>query len=150
MRTLITGVDTQRRSCLVHEDDIALASAPGIEGILNAVLYRTAESPPPARTPGRGAHVDVQLPPGIVRVMVVEHLPHERHDGATTATTMHSTDALDIMYVMAGNAALVLDDGEHAVSAGDCVVTTGVDHAWRVGPDGLRSFVVGVGTPRLH
>ena len=96
MRTLITGVDTQRRSCLVHEADIAVALRAGDRGDpQRCPVPDDGESTagPPA---GHGAHVDVQLPPGIVRVMVVEHLPHER-PSATTATTMHSTDALDIV-----------------------------------------------------
>ena len=96
-----------------------------------------------------GEHIDVQLPPGIVRVMVIEHQPRQAHDGPTTATTMHATDALDIIYVVSGAATFVLQDGEHPVVAGDCVITTGVDHAWRAGPDGTRFFVVGIGTPPL-
>jgi mannose-6-phosphate isomerase-like protein (cupin superfamily) len=144
MRTLITGVDDQGRSCLVHDGDIPTSPVPGIEGILNAVLYRTTQSPPPARTPGRGAHVDVQIPPGLMRVMVVEH---QQHDGPTTATTMHSTDTLEFIFVVEGSADVVLDDGDHRVSAGDCVIMTGVDHAWRARPEGSRTFVVSVGTP---
>jgi hypothetical protein len=147
VRTLITGVDADGRSCLVQDADISLSPVPGIEGIVNALLYRTEESPPPARPRGHAPNIDVQLPPGIVRVMVIEHEAHQSKDGPTTATTMHSTDALDIIFVLDGSAIFVLDDGEHPLAAGDCVVTTGVDHALRAGPDGLRSFVVGVGTP---
>src|SRR5580692_9966590 len=122
MRTLITGVDPDGRSCLVHDGDIALAPIPGIEGIVNAVLYRTTESPPPSRPPARGHHIDVDLPTGIIRVMVIEHAPHEAGAGPTTATTMHSSDAIDIILVMEGGADFVLDDGKHPVSAGDCVI----------------------------
>jgi mannose-6-phosphate isomerase-like protein (cupin superfamily) len=145
MRTLITGVDEHGRSCLVHDADIPTAPVAGMAGILNAVLYRTTESPPPSRPPGQGAHVDVQIPPGLVRVMVVDH----HHDGPATAAAMHSTDTLEFLFVVEGSADFVLDDGAHPVSAGDCIVMTGVDHAWRAGREGSRSFVVSIGTPPL-
>ena len=43
--------------------------------------------------------------------------------------------------------ALILDDGAHACSPGDCVVLSGVDHAWKTGPSGCRMSTVAVGTP---
>ena len=147
LRTLITGVDAQGRSCVASDFPVETAGVPGIAGVTNAVVYRTEESPPPARPPARAHTVDVQLPPGIARVMIMEHLADQGRRDATTATTMHNTDALDIVYVIDGNAEFVLDDGAHPVSTGDCVITTGVDHAWRVGTDGARFFVVSIGTP---
>lgn len=149
MRTLITGIDDEGRSCVASDSDVIASAVPGIEGVLSALLYRTTESPPPTRPPALAANVDVQLPPGILRVMVVEHRPGEELTAEAPAATMHNTDALDIMYVLSGEALFLLEDGAHAVAAGDCVITTGVDHAWQVGPGGLRSLVISVGTPRL-
>jgi mannose-6-phosphate isomerase-like protein (cupin superfamily) len=150
MRTLITGIDAQGRSCVVSDIDMATAAVPGIPGVRNAVHYRTTESPPSARLPALADNVDVQLPPGILRLMVVDHAPHGPNDDPTTATKMHNTDALDIVYVVEGQAELALEDGSHAVGPGDCVVTPGVDHAWQAGPDGVRFLVFSIGTPRLQ
>ena len=112
--------------------------------ILESALYVTDQSPPPSRPPALEHTVDVQLAPGLVRWMIIEHEPH----GETTgATTMHHTDTLDFVFVQEGSAEFVLQDGAHAVTAGDHLVTTGVDHAWRAGPDGCRLLVVSIGTP---
>ena len=147
MRTLITGIDAEGRSCVVSDGDRATSAVPGIPGVLNAVLYRTTESPPPARPLALAENVDVQLPAGLLRLMVVEHAAHEPNDGLTTATKMHNTDALDIVYVIEGRADLVLEDGPHAVGPGECVITPGTDHAWQAGPAGVRFLVFSLGTP---
>ena len=70
------------------------------------------------------------------------------HDGPSEAATMHHTDTLDFIFVQQGSAEFLLQDGAHEVSAGDHIVTTGVDHAWQAGPDGARLLVVGIGTPK--
>jgi quercetin dioxygenase-like cupin family protein len=146
MRTLVTGIDAQGRSCVVSHTDVTTAAVPGIPGVLNAVLYRTTESPPAARPRALAHNVDVQLPPGFLRVMVIDHLPNESTNGPTTATTMHNTDALDIVYVVEGHADLLLEDGSYVVGPGECVVTPGVDHAWQAGPSGVRFLVFSIGT----
>ena len=60
---------------------------------------------------------------------------------------MHHSDALDLVFVHEGSGELVLQDGPHPVSAGDCVVMPGVDHAMKAGPNGIRLVVVTIGTP---
>jgi hypothetical protein len=60
---------------------------------------------------------------------------------------MHQTDTLDFDLVVAGSMDLVLDDGPHHLGVNDCVVVTGVDHAWRAGPDGCTLSVFLLGTP---
>jgi hypothetical protein len=149
MRTLITGIDTLGRSCMVSDTDVTTAEVPGIPGVLNALLYRTTESPPAPRPPALAPNVDVQLSPGLLRVMVVDHLPSESANGPTTATKMHNTDALDIVYVVEGYADLFLEDGSYVVGEGECVVTPGVDHAWQAGPNGVRFLVFSIGTTPL-
>jgi mannose-6-phosphate isomerase-like protein (cupin superfamily) len=146
VRKLITGVDAGGRSCLVEEAEVAPAPVGG-HGVNVARVFATNESPPPARLPGLGETVDVRLAPGFLRWMAVEHQPHDVHDGPVTSTTMHHSDALDLVFVQEGTAELVLQDGAHAVAAGDFVVTPGVDHAWRAGPEGCRFVVVSVGMP---
>ena len=147
MRTLITGIDAEGRSCVVSDGEVATSAVPGIPGVLNAVVYQTTESPPPARSPALAENVDVQLPAGLLRLMVVDHEAHEPSHGLTTATKLHNTDALDIVYVIEGDADLVLEDGTHALGRGECVITPGTDHAWRSGPEGVRFLVFSLGTP---
>jgi quercetin dioxygenase-like cupin family protein len=80
--------------------------------------------------------------------MIVEHEPSSTHHAPTGATTMHHTDTLDFVFVQRGSTEFVLQDGAHEVTEGDCVVTTGVDHAWRAGDDGCQLLVVSIGTPK--
>jgi len=148
VRNLITGVDAEGRSCIAEEHEIEGDPVDGYSGMKVAALFRTEQSPPPARPPALAGTVDVQLPPGWVRWMIVEHAPRTTHEGTTAAATMHHTDTLDFVYVQEGSAEFVLQDGAHEVSAGDHVVTTGVDHAWRAGPKGARLLVVSIGTPK--
>jgi mannose-6-phosphate isomerase-like protein (cupin superfamily) len=144
MRKLIAGVDAEGRSCLVETADVAPAAV-ARHGVSVARVFLTDESPPGPPPPGLAEAVDVGLAPGVVRWMVVEHQPHEVHDGPVTSTTMHHTNAFDLVFVQDGTAQLVLQDGEHEVGAGDFIVTPGVDHAWKAGPNGCRLVVVSVG-----
>ena len=148
MRSLITGIDAEGRSCIAEDVEVVPAPVDGFSGLRMAALFRTEQNPPPARPPALADTVDVQLSPGLVRWMIVEHEPHATHEAATGATTMHHTDTLDFVFVQRGSAEFVLQDGAHEVMEGDHVVTTGVDHAWRAGEDGCRLLVVSIGTPR--
>jgi len=148
MRNLITGIDQQGRSCIADETEVETAPVEGYGGLKLAALFRTEQTPPPPRPQALAETVDVQLPAGFVRWMIVEHEPHAAHEAETGATTMHHTDTLDFVYVQEGSAEFLLQDGAHEVAAGDHVVTTGVDHAWRAGPDGARLLVVSIGTPK--
>jgi quercetin dioxygenase-like cupin family protein len=145
MRNLITGIDAEGCSCIAEETEIVPSPVDGYSGLKMAPLFRTEQSPPPPRPPALAETVDVQLPPGFVRWMIVQHEPHQAETGATT---MHHTDTLDFVFVQEGSAEFMLQDGVHEVSAGDHIVTTGVDHAWRSGPDGARLLVVSIGTPK--
>ena len=60
---------------------------------------------------------------------------------------MHYTDTIDCHTVIAGSVDLILDDGAHRLAAGDCVMVTGVDHAWKAGPDGCTTSILLIGTP---
>jgi quercetin dioxygenase-like cupin family protein len=148
MRNLITGLDDQGRSCIAEEYEIEGDPVGGYSGMKVAALFRVEQSPPPARPPALADTVDVQLPPGHIRWMIVEHAPRTTHEAPSEAATMHHTDTLDFIYVQEGSAEFLLQDGVHEVAAGDHIVTTGVDHAWRAGPDGARLLVVSIGTPK--
>jgi quercetin dioxygenase-like cupin family protein len=60
---------------------------------------------------------------------------------------MHYTDSIDLELVIEGSVVLELDNGDHRLEAGDCVVMNGVDHGWRVGPDGCTVLIAILGTP---
>jgi quercetin dioxygenase-like cupin family protein len=138
VRTLITGVDADGRSCVVRQDELALDQlAPGFA---MSIPFATTSSPPPARAAGSAPLIDQGIAPGLARWMVVEL-------GPGSETPMHHTDTLDLQTVLSGSVDLVLDDGAHRLEAGDLVVLAGVDHAWRGGPDGCRLSAVLIGTP---
>lgn len=138
MRTVITGVDEAGRSCVVSQDELTLDQlAPGFA---MGIPYATTSNPPPARAGGQAPLIDQGIAAGLVRWMVIDL-------GADSETPMHHTDTLDLQTVLSGSVDLVLDDGAHHLEAGDLVVLTGVDHAWRAGPQGARLSAVLIGTP---
>jgi hypothetical protein len=135
MRRLVTGVDAVGRSCVVEETEFSIP-------VRGELIYRTNTSPPPVRPPGRGADLDLDVPPGFVRWTFVHFEPGQRAD-------MHHTDTIDLDTIIFGSIDLVLDDGPHHLEAGDCVVVTGVDHEWLAGPEGCSWSVVMIGSPPL-
>ena len=147
MRRFVTGVNAAGRSCIVDEGEVTLGAVEGIAEVFTANLWATDASPPPAAPPQAGHFVDVRLPPGFVRWMVVEHAPHEEADAATTSSTMHHTNAIDLIFVIEGSTQMILDDDVRDLRPGDCVVMTGVDHAMKAGPEGSRVISVAIGIP---
>jgi quercetin dioxygenase-like cupin family protein len=140
MRVLITGQDAERRSIVVGEEHVALSSLADNPGFWFGNVFETTSSPPPARQPGHGHHLDVGVAPGVVRWQIIDYAPEQGYP-------MHHTDTVDFDVVLQGSIKLTLDDGAHMLQAGDGVVITGVDHAWTAGPDGARLSVMFVGTP---
>ncbi len=63
---------------------------------------------------------------------------------------MHTTDTIDYVIILGGQADLELDDGrKERVVAGDCVVQRGTRHAWRiVGDEPLVLGAILVGAER--
>lgn len=147
MRKLTAGVDAEGRSCLLSAEEVEPGPVAGMATVAVANLFATAQSLPPAWPPARGASVDVQLAPGMLRWMMVEHRPHEEGEDTGIPGTMHHSDTVDLIYVVEGGADLWLEDGPHPIGPGDCVVEPGVDHAMAPGPNGCRLLVVSVGTP---
>jgi quercetin dioxygenase-like cupin family protein len=138
MRRLVTGVDAQGRSCIVEAREF---SAPDDESRSQhaSALFETTTNPPQVDARRSGAFVDLDVPAGVVRWLVVRYEP-----GATTQ--MHHTDSIDLDTVVQGTVQLVLDDGDHELGPGDCVVVTGVGHAWHVGSEELVMIVCNIGT----
>jgi quercetin dioxygenase-like cupin family protein len=136
VRRLVIGVDAAGRSCVLEESEFtAPASAPPME-----LIHQTPVAPPPARPVGNGAYLDLGVPPGIARWMLVQFRPGQR-------SQMHHTDTIDFDTIISGGVDILLDDGPHHLGPGDCALVQGVDHAWLAGPDGCTSSVVVIGTP---
>ncbi|MBL7487650.1 cupin domain-containing protein [Frankia sp. AgB1.9] len=141
MRRFVTGVDVEGRSCLVEEAALDLVADPGFPGFLSAVVAATSAAPPPARPAGQAFNASVLgVAPGLVSWLIVDY-------EANIAFPMHHTDTLDYDLLLDGSMVLGLEDGDHALEAGDIVIVNGVDHSWRAGPEGARLSVLSIGTP---
>lgn len=147
MRRLLTAADESGRSYLAEVTDVVPTPPPeGGHGVNVARVHVTEQNPPLSGVPARGPHVDVRLPPGIARWIVVEHPPFDPAGAPSTANEIHHTDTFEMVFVHEGAGQLLLDDGAHPVAAGDLIVMPGVDHAMRGGPEGLVLVVVSIGT----
>jgi hypothetical protein len=138
-RFLVTGVDASGRSCAARDDQVTLQGGPGLKGILYSVMYATASLPSISAGGGRAADAfDLGVAAGAMDWKVIDHAPGMEF-------SMHHTDTVDFDIVLSGSIELILDDGVHPLAAGDSVVVTGVDHAWRAGPQGCRMSVISLG-----
>jgi quercetin dioxygenase-like cupin family protein len=136
-RLLVTGVDAVGRSCATRDDQVTLGA--GLEGLRYAMMYATPTLPSISTGGGRAADtLDLGLSAGAMDWKVLDYAP-----GMEFA--MHHTNTVDFDTVLSGSIELILDDGGHPLAAGDHVVVTGVDHAWRAGPDGCRISIISLG-----
>ena len=137
MQYLVTGVDATGRSCVLNQ-----ASAGGsVETMGQRLVYASEVDPPPPRPTGHAEDLELGVTPGLAKWMIVEWPPNME-------TLYHHTDTVDFDTVLEGRIALILDDGEHPLEVGDCVLVQGVDHSWRVGPEGCTTSVVLLGSTR--
>jgi mannose-6-phosphate isomerase-like protein (cupin superfamily) len=148
LRLLVLGVDADGHSCVVDDTEAIPSAVDGVPGTNVARLFATSESPPPPCAPGLG-RLDQGLAPGLVTWYVVEHDPPASPEQHSAANELHHRNAIDLVVVLEGSGDMMLDDGPHPVSAGDCIVMAGVDHRLRTGPDGCRlmSFAIGAASP---
>lgn len=138
MRCFVTGVDGQGRSCVISQREVAFADvAPGLS---LDTLFRTTESPPAPRLEGRADLVDLAVGPGLCSWSLW-------HFEAGSEVRMHHSDTVDFDVILDGSIDLILDDGAHVLRAGDCVVVTGIDHAWSAGANGCITAALALGTP---
>jgi hypothetical protein len=103
-------------------------------------LLEVALDPPQARPAGVSEYRDLGVPVGSVRWLRARF-------GAGELRPPHFTNTIDCHTVVDGEIALLLDDGEHLLRAGDSAVVRGVDHGWRVGPAGCLVSILLLGTP---
>ena len=139
VRRVITGLDTDGRSCVVDETALSIDAEASRAGVIFSVVAETDASPPRPRPPGRGMDLDVGVGPGLVRWVVLTFEPNLFYP-------MHHTDTIDFDEVVDGSVVLGLDDGDHPLAAGDLVVVNGVDHTWKAGPEGCQLNVLQLGS----
>jgi mannose-6-phosphate isomerase-like protein (cupin superfamily) len=87
----------------------------------NGTIFRVVEFPPESKTLG----IDSKA--------AFEHLgSHNKPTAEDSAKhpSMHKTDSIDYLMVIAGEMWMVMEEGEVLLRAGDCVVQRGTNHAW--------------------
>jgi hypothetical protein len=137
MRCLIAGVK-DGQSCII---ETISCDGGGPDAVIHE-LFEIATLPPQARPAGLGAFLDLGLPAGGLRWRLINFPPNLEYP------TMHHTDSVDCNTVIRGKTDLILADGAHTLVAGDCAVVPGVDHTWKVGPEGCTVVYTLIGTPR--
>jgi hypothetical protein len=148
VRLLTVGVDEGGRSCLSEVREIVPSAIDGLPGSSMASLFSTFKSPPPPSPPGLGSFIEDRLGPGLVSWYVIEHAPRGTSpDEQTPATALHWRNAIDLVFVLEGGGKMILGDGAHPVSSGDCIVMAGSDHGLRPDPGGCRLMAFAIGTP---
>jgi quercetin dioxygenase-like cupin family protein len=140
MRRLVTGLDEQGRSCVVSDVEVEFAITEDRGIVAVEQLYVTSELPPAQQPMGKSDLLDMGFGSGLA-CMIIRWKPDSEWPP-------HYTDTIDVDIVLEGSIELVLDDGAHRLAPGDSVVVHGVDHSWRVGPDGCTTCVVAIGAPR--
>jgi quercetin dioxygenase-like cupin family protein len=104
----------------------------------------------------QAALLDPRPSPGETAAALRDSSPHpQTHDGlrihlnqisTRTEPFLHWHDTYDLMWLLAGQLFIALDEGrEVELAPGDVVVQHGANHSWRTGPDGalLAVFIFG-------
>jgi quercetin dioxygenase-like cupin family protein len=133
MRMLITGTDSDGKSCVVSEVDFG--------GEHGRKMFFWSVAPPPPRPDGSGARLAPRLAENTL------HWQAGTFPRNQQTTGMHHTDSFDFFVMVEGWVDLVLDDGPHRLETGDGAVITGVDHGWLTGPDGATNVILQIATP---
>jgi quercetin dioxygenase-like cupin family protein len=142
-RRVVTGHDADGRAVFLSDGTPphTVATPDGIG--VSEVLW--LDGPPRTADDGRdrtGAF-DLEPPAGGASLLIITVPParadapeHERWIRVETEDPdrpgMHATDTLDFVVLLDGEMVLGLDDGEHRLTQGDCVVQRGNQHRWRV------------------
>jgi hypothetical protein len=137
VRVIVAGLGANGRSCVIRDRDVQFGEV--VPGLAAFGLFRTSETPPPTPPAGHGEFVDLGVAPGLCGWVLYRHDPRSERP-------MHYTHTLDFNIILEGSVELILDDGVHPLLPGDCVVTQGVDHAWRAGDLGCLMSGLAVGT----
>ena len=130
VRRVVTGFNQTGRSCVISDDN-----APQTPAAIN--LWAATPADPLGSDPGLQP-LSLKLPVGgsnwrivdvppypILKEYLKHGVPGNDEDG------FHCTDTVDYVIVADGDIALVLDDGEVLLHAGDCVIQRQTNHLWR-------------------
>lgn len=134
MRFLVTGTDGQGRGCVVKQEDIHGRA----EKLVYQKIFETLDGVTGSTVDSTGSFRDIAPAGGEARWGVVTFPPGAVHPP-------HHTRSIDFDTVLSGSIDLGLDDGDYRLEAGDSVVINGVDHGWRVGPEGCTMTVLALG-----
>lgn len=134
MRMIITGI-RDGKSCIAEEID---CTPDGEDLSVKTLLdLAPADQQPPI---GRSEYRDLGVPPGMLRW-------HRVRFPANQLRPFHYTNTIDCHTIVSGSLDLLLDDGPHRLDPGDSAMVTGVDHGWRIGPEGCCVSIILLGTP---
>jgi quercetin dioxygenase-like cupin family protein len=152
LRRIVTGHDAEGKSCIIIDDVDANARVTG-EGNLSATVWRTHEMPCNiaigAHVKDEGAgHVGTPPPVNGTRLAITEIPPGG-------VGTMHRTDTLDYVIILAGSIDMDLDKESVRLYTGDVIVQCGTNHRWvnrsdapaRVAFVLMDAVPLGIGTP---
>lgn len=134
MRMIVADV-RDGKSCVVDEIDCA----PDGNGMSSIRVADLALNPPPVRPAGVAEYRDMGVPVGSMRWLRVRF-------PANQLRPTHYTNTIDCHTVVDGWIELVLDDGAHRLKPGDSAIVKGVDHGWKIGPDGCSVSMIVLGT----
>jgi mannose-6-phosphate isomerase-like protein (cupin superfamily) len=154
VRRVVTGHDDGNVAKVLWDTAITKVKR-GKSGFLTQ-LWSTTATPADIRVgehladPGDEPHV-TPPPPGGSRFVVIDYPPGN-------AGSMHRTETIDYIIVLAGEIDMVMDDSTVRLRAGDTMVQRGTNHAWfNRGTENARiAFVLidaeplGIGHPRTN
>jgi quercetin dioxygenase-like cupin family protein len=158
-RRVVTGHDADGRAVFLS-DGTPPNTVATPDGIAVSEVLRL-DGPPRTAADGqeeRAGAFELEPPPGGASLLIItvppapDDAPDEerwiRVEGEDPARPgMHATDTLDVMVVLDGEIVLGLDDGEHRLAQGDCVVQRGNEHRWRVVGDRPCTYAVALLRP---
>lgn len=146
MRLLVVGVDAQGRSCVTRQHDpLDFNAIPGHAGTSIASLFASGKAPPEVGPSGEGRKDPDSLAPGLVSWFVINHEPYAPGERYAVAPQLHHRRVIDMICIIEGGGEMMLGDGGHPVSAGDCVLMEGTSHALWPGPQGCRLIAFALG-----
>lgn len=153
LRRVVTGHDANGKAVILSDGPTpTVISGVGLPGLVFHEMWEMAAVPTPIAAdeaeptdhdlrlapPSRGVRIRINdIPPEgsdtskANALKVFESLGASgAHDENAPHPLMHRTETVDFAIVLEGEMALILDDGETLVKAGDVVVQRGTNHAW--------------------
>jgi mannose-6-phosphate isomerase-like protein (cupin superfamily) len=175
IRRVVTGHDAEGKARVVDDRDVEPITSELMPGCAAYRLWGRDERPtfPDDGSPRRATAYfpprdgsrfmintfppgELVLPPDVDMAGALDELERQM-PGAWAAMEpaapgMHTTDSIDYVLIVSGEATLELDDGEQTVlRAGDVVIQNGTRHAWRNhGTESCTIVGVAVGADRTR